>query len=765
MLVSLLLGMTSHPFFGSLFGGGPITGPVSLPEKFKAKYFVPYMPHATPHHSSPPAPSGVPLCPDLTECARRQIEARLLLTQGTETPVSERMPVTPLCTLEIHGVEVLDHVIRTLAQQTKADLIILDPADMAEGTHGVCGAEMCRDLWSLFCSNDADQIPTEGRRWVQAITQMCLPGVHPSQGRIIYLRDFGTLRHALSASFLRTLHEAASEQPHTIVVAGIVPTSSGSTGSDSDSATWSTEREQFLREMRLRGDSFPEFLQSIYGTRRVFETEFESIEELLSAAFSSHYEGEESSNDSSWFSRLRAAFKKFWDDEGALNLTFTPVVRVGLSDDLPNNILDAAARSRRRRVIGANLRLLNVAMRQVGKRFELPPTEQDWNTLLEAPDMTPHAALCTKGYSKAQLEVIADHLPSEATASHLVDLLQLLENAENAFQRRISTIRRQRFDDVVEAVRADTSLTDNERELFSCVVDPATIRTGLKDVCLEESTQRTLEAIVRFQLSNPGSLGTGVLSSEISGGVLLYGPPGTGKTMLCRALAKEGGARMLHIRPSTIERSPAGMSEELVRAVFSLGRRLGPCIILFDEADAICSRPSERTADWQRKHTSEILQEIDGLLTADLNREKGILVVAATNRPQDLDDAIVRRLPRRILIDLPGRPDRERILRKYLENDAHDASAVGIVAAKTVHYSGSDLRHVVVAAALAAKQQSTSQPGHPGAQQPQPQPRITEAHFTQAVNEILPSAAANLDALEKLRAWGGRRRRRTGGLP
>jgi len=100
-----------------------------------------------------------------------------------------------------------------------------------------------------------------------------------------------------------------------------------------------------------------------------------------------------------------------------------------------------------------------------------------------------------------------------------------------------------------------------------------------------------------------------------------------------------------------------------VKAVFSLARRLSPCVVFLDEVDALFGARSARGSGVGHKAhdqlLTEFMQEMDGLSSAGLNKDKRIVVVGATNRPFDLDDAVLRRLPRRMLVDLPGAEDRK----------------------------------------------------------------------------------------------------------
>lgn len=177
-------------------------------------------------------------------------------------------------------------------------------------------------------------------------------------------------------------------------------------------------------------------------------------------------------------------------------------------------------------------------------------------------------------------------------------------------------------------------------------------------------------------------------------GVLMYGPPGTGKTMLAKAVATEGGAAFLAIDASAIENKWLGESEKNAKAVFSLARRLAPCVVFIDEVDAVLS--SREGGDDTSHGTltsvkTTLMQEWDGLRTTT----DRVVVIGSTNRPYDLDEAALRRLPRRILVDLPDAATREAILRVTLrENRLEGDVDLAAVAERLKGYSGSDCKEI-----------------------------------------------------------------------
>jgi hypothetical protein len=223
-------------------------------------------------------------------------------------------------------------------------------------------------------------------------------------------------------------------------------------------------------------------------------------------------------------------------------------------------------------------------------------------------------------------------------------------------------------DTTIADVKASIQGNQYERRLTFCIVDPAKLQaTSFADVHLPEKTIDSIRSMVSLPLLYPQAFRGGILKDHSTSGALLFGPPGTGKTLLARALANESGARMLAIQPSDINNMYLGESEKAVKAVFSVARKLSPCILFIDEVDALfSSRQSSNGSGGLLAHNqilTEFMQEIDGLSSAIANQEHRIVVIGATNRPFDLDDAVLRRLPRRILVDLPGVDDRKGLFR------------------------------------------------------------------------------------------------------
>ncbi|VDB82805.1 unnamed protein product [Peniophora sp. CBMAI 1063] len=310
-------------------------------------------------------------------------------------------------------------------------------------------------------------------------------------------------------------------------------------------------------------------------------------------------------------------------------------------------------------------------------------------------------------------------------------------------------------DAVVEEVRNDPDLDAHTQRLLGCIVDRASMRTTFAQVHLPPTTIDAVRTMASLPLLHPEAFAHGVLKEHAMTGLLLFGPPGTGKTLVVRALAREAGTRMLAIAPSDVMDMYVGEGEKLVRAVFALARRLSPCIVFLDELDALFgARSGHRDSGGAAAHRgvlTEFMQEMDGLRSAAAGQ--GVVVIGATNRPFDLDDAVLRRLPRRLLVDLPGEKERKAILEILLkEEKVADDVDVAKLAKDTVGFSGSDLKHLAVAAALDAVKESVDLPWRKTAEGAEatpdaeaPSPAEAKAEPEAAVYEGLAAAAEPVD--------------------
>jgi SpoVK/Ycf46/Vps4 family AAA+-type ATPase len=294
-----------------------------------------------------------------------------------------------------------------------------------------------------------------------------------------------------------------------------------------------------------------------------------------------------------------------------------------------------------------------------------------------------------------------------------------------------------------------------EDALLDTVKLPSQLTVSFDDIGgLEEQKQSIMETILL-------PLGCPELFSDRSDnfsdlcrpptGILFYGPPGTGKTMTAKAIAKTARSTFMDIKMSKITSKWYGETGKYVCAVFSLARKLAPTILFIDEVDGflgIRGKFSEHAVDSQIK--ALFLSIWDGL---DLTN--GVIVLGATNRPFDIDPAVLRRLPRQYKFPIPDEPSRLKILRKILPRISLDQSVdINELAKLTADYTGSDLKEVCKVAASFVMQDYVRKKfsselkgkivviGDIGRQVqpklPQKLRKITQADLKKAINKVKP---------------------------
>jgi transitional endoplasmic reticulum ATPase len=216
-----------------------------------------------------------------------------------------------------------------------------------------------------------------------------------------------------------------------------------------------------------------------------------------------------------------------------------------------------------------------------------------------------------------------------------------------------------------------------------------------------------LRELIERPLQHPELFARLGLSTNL--GVLLYGPPGTGKTLLARAIARESGANFISVQGPELFSQWFGESEEAVRDLFNLARRTAPCIVFFDQIDAVAPRRSDTENEGTRapqRIVNQLLTELD-----EMRKDSQVVVIGATNRMEMVDPAMLRpgRFGLHLQVGLPDEADRAEILRVHLRGaalalDTEIEELIDHLAPRTEGFSGADLAQLCQGAKLRAMQ-------------------------------------------------------------
>jgi len=226
-----------------------------------------------------------------------------------------------------------------------------------------------------------------------------------------------------------------------------------------------------------------------------------------------------------------------------------------------------------------------------------------------------------------------------------------------------------------------------------------------KDVAGIDEARDELNEIVDF-LRNPNKFRK--LGARIPKGILMFGPPGTGKTLLARAIAGEAAVPFFHTSGSEFEEMLVGAGASRVRDLFAKAKKAAPALIFIDEIDAVARKRGTRIQSGTTEQTlNQILVEMDGF-----EKNTNVIVIAATNRPDVLDDAILRpgRFDRQVRIEAPDKEGRLQILQIHSKNKplAKDVD-LSRIAGRTVGFTGADLENIMNEAAIIAAKENKNE--------------------------------------------------------
>ncbi|XP_056616749.1 nuclear valosin-containing protein-like [Triplophysa dalaica] len=345
-------------------------------------------------------------------------------------------------------------------------------------------------------------------------------------------------------------------------------------------------------------------------------------------------------------------------------------------------------------------------------------------------------ALCREAAMSAVnrilLEQNACDIEQPVQKSELEQLLSLLKNTESLTEEQLARLSVLMSDFREALTRVQPSA---KREGFATVPD-----VTWDDVGALQDIREELNMAIMAPINNPEQFRALGLSTPA--GVLLAGPPGCGKTLLAKAVANESGLNFISVKGPELLNMYVGESERAVRQVFQRARNSAPCVIFFDEIDALCPRRSQHESGASVRVVNQLLTEMDGLE----NRQQ-VIILAATNRLDIIDPAVLRpgRLDKTLYVGLPPATDRHAILVTitkggtkpcldsdvHLEEIAHDT--------RCDSFTGADLSALVREACVnALRVHLSSQPTQTDTGSPV---RVSKVHFEDALKKVRPSVS------------------------
>ncbi|XP_041107849.1 nuclear valosin-containing protein-like isoform X1 [Polyodon spathula] len=374
-------------------------------------------------------------------------------------------------------------------------------------------------------------------------------------------------------------------------------------------------------------------------------------------------------------------------------------------------------------------------------------------------------ALCREAAMRAVNRVLIEMQSSQAAAAggqpYLVDTKPVEQEQTAVPNQQPETIEEQtELLRLLRLLKDYTPLSEEQLEKLHiemedftsslCSIQPSAKREGFATVpdvtwadigALEEIRQELTMAILA-PVRNPDQFKALGLSAPA--GVLLAGPPGCGKTLLAKAVANESGLNFISVKGPELLNMYVGESERAVRQVFQRAQNSAPCVIFFDEIDALCPRRTDRESGASVRVVNQLLTEMDGLET-----RKQVFIMAATNRPDIIDPAILRpgRLDKSLYIGLPPPKDRFAILqtitkcgrRPLLETDvnleeiAHDK--------RSDCFTGADLSALVREASINALQGHLCLQAPAATNAPVAEIRVSRQNFEDALKKVKPSVS------------------------
>jgi len=266
-------------------------------------------------------------------------------------------------------------------------------------------------------------------------------------------------------------------------------------------------------------------------------------------------------------------------------------------------------------------------------------------------------------------------------------------------------------------------------------VEPSSLREVLveipratwEDVGGLDEVKRELREVIELPSENPAAFKR--LGIKPARGVLLYGPPGTGKTLIAKAVANDSGANFISVKGPEIMSKWVGESEKAVRQVFKKAKQVAPAVVFLDEIDSIAPKRGGTESNVTERVVNQLLTSMDGLEDRD-----EVIVIAATNRPDIIDPALLRpgRFDKLLLIPIPDEEGRKRILEVHTRDMPMREVDLGQLATRTKGYVGADIENLCREAGMMALREDMEAE------------TVTGAHFDRALEGLRPSVDAEL---------------------
>ncbi|CEH13374.1 aaa-domain-containing protein [Ceraceosorus bombacis] len=328
-----------------------------------------------------------------------------------------------------------------------------------------------------------------------------------------------------------------------------------------------------------------------------------------------------------------------------------------------------------------------------------------------------------------------ESLPPSLQSSSIATFLRTHKGALTTEQLESISITPEDFLGALASVQPSS-----KREGFATVPDVTWADVGALRETRDELCMAIVEPILRPELF-------AAVGVSASSGVLLWGPPGCGKTLVAKAVANESRANFISVKGPELLNKYVGESEKAVRQVFSRARNSSPCVIFFDELDALVPRRDSQLSEASARVVNTLLTELDGL-----ESRKQTYVIAATNRPDMIDPAMCRpgRLDKLLYVDLPDPQERAEILRTLTTKSplAGDIDLTVVALDRRAHgFSGADLAALTREAAVTALRESLSaarRAEREGGNAPPgmlPSVLIHAKHFESALDKVTPSVS------------------------